>query len=53
MSHSQYKQRADSKREIPQEFNEELLDLLNELVKDKAEQRELNQEASNGRDKGN
>lgn len=50
MSHSQYKQRADSKREIPQEFNEELLDLLNELVKENADKRELNQGDIDGRD---
>ena len=53
MSHSQYKQRADSKRENPPEFDDELLDLINESVKEKAEQRELNQGDTNGRDKGN
>ncbi|MES2950247.1 MAG: hypothetical protein V4858_17020 [Pseudomonadota bacterium] len=53
MSHKTYKQEFDRKHGPPPEFDSELLELINEAVKEKAEQRELNQGDTNGRDKGN
>lgn len=40
MSHTSNKQRADQKRELPHDFDDELLELINQAVKDKADKRE-------------
>lgn len=48
MSHTVYKQEFDRKHGPPPEFDDELMELINEAVKEKADQREENQGASDG-----